>query len=96
MAVIETLTFRLAADADEAAFLEADRQVQVELIPNQEGFLRRTTARGPSQWLVVVLWASEADAASFQQLTASHPVWNTFTSFVDAASLQRMLFVTLD
>ena len=65
--VIEVTTFRLAAHADETAFLAADRRVQTQFMATLGGFRRRTTARGTAgEWLVIVLWnsASDADAAA--------------------------------
>jgi hypothetical protein len=88
--LIENLTFRLASGVDEADFLEADRKVQTELVPNLTGFIRRTTARGSDgEWLVVTLWASaaEADAA---------PPATDFMALVDPASVSVQRYSTLD
>jgi heme-degrading monooxygenase HmoA len=65
VSVIETVRFRLQPDADEDAFLRADKRVQAEFAYQQPGLLRRTTARGDDgHWIVITLWrtASEADA----------------------------------
>ncbi len=87
--VIETATFKLVADADEAAFLEADHRVQTEFIPNHPGFIRRTTARGvDEEWLTVALWYSEADAVSSQALWPTHDATIAFMSFVDVESVR--------
>lgn len=95
--MIELLTFRLAAGTDEAEFLAADRRVQEELIPNHPGFLRRTTARGrDGEWLVVVLWASEADADASAAKAESHPAWAAFTTLFDAGSVVRKRYLPLD
>jgi len=86
--LIETSTFRLAAGADETAFLEADRVLQAELSPTP-GFLRRTTARGEAgEWLVLVLWRSAADAAAGLAAASS--------DLVDPASLDVRRYTTLD
>lgn len=64
--LVETAVFRLAPGVDEADFLAADRRVQTERIPNQPGFLRRTTARGDDgTWLVITLWDSAESADAF-------------------------------
>ena len=87
--LIETSTFRLAAGADDAAFLEADRVLQAELSP-MPGFLRRTTARGEEgEWLVLVLWRSAADADAAGR-AATPP------DLVDPASLDVRRYATLD
>ena len=63
MAVIETMTFALRPDADEEAFLAADRRLQVEFAYHQPGLLRRTTARDSAGgWIVIDLWRSADDA----------------------------------
>ena len=95
--VIETMTFRLTAGADEAAFLAADYRVQTEFIPNLPGFVRRTTARGSEgDWLVVTLWRTEADADGAAALEDGHDAVNAFVSFVDANSIARARFTELE
>jgi len=88
--LIENLTFRLASGVDEADFLEADRKVQTERVPNLVGFIRRTTARGENgEWLVVSLCSSanEADAA---------PPATEFMALIDATSVSLQRYHTLD
>ncbi|MGP0031119.1 MAG: hypothetical protein ACLPVF_11510 [Acidimicrobiales bacterium] len=96
MSVVETTTFRLAAGADEKSFLASDRRVQTELVPNQPGFLRRTTARRDDRWLVVVLWATDADAAAFDEVAAQHPAQLSLEGHLDRASIERHRYDTLD
>ena len=79
--LIENLTFRLASGVDEDDFLEADRKVQTELVPNLPGFVRRTTARGEDGgWLVVTLWGSADDANAA-------PAASEFMALLDPASV---------
>jgi hypothetical protein len=95
--VIETLSFRLVAGADEAAFLDADRYVQTELVPNHPGFLRRTTARSSDgEWLVVVLWRTAADAAASMSMSEVHAPHTAFMALVDPATVRRKQYTTLD
>ena len=95
--LIETATFRLTADTDESAFLDADRRVQTEFLPNHPGFLRRTTARGhDGEWLVVVLWNSENDAASYMSGSENHPATRAFTALLDGSTLRTKRYETLD
>ena len=97
MAVVELHTFRLRPDADEAEFRAADYRVQTEFIPNHPGFLRRTTARGgDGDWLVVVLWGSEADAEASLQRAAADPVAGAFLAFVEPDSYSTARYATLD
>ena len=96
MAAVEVTTFWLAPGVSDDDFLALDRRLQTELVPNQPGFLRRTTARRGGGWLVVTLWASEAHAAAFDEATAGHDLREAFTAHVDAASLTSARFDTLD
>lgn len=93
--MIETLTFRLAPGVDETAFLEADRRVQTEFIPNHPGFARRTTARGADgEWLVVTLWSSAEAADASGQLAEGDPIAAGFRALIEDAVVRR--YVTLD
>lgn len=57
--LVEVTTFRLAAGADEAAFLRADAEEQQAAMLRLPRALRRTTARADDGgWLVLVLRAA--------------------------------------
>jgi hypothetical protein len=95
--VIEILTFSLAAGADEAAFLTADRRVQTEFAYVQRGLLRRTTAKGSEgDWLVLDIWHSAEDADACDSLWGEDEVTATFMSFVDRATVRTARYTTLD
>lgn len=81
---IEHHTFRLADGVTEERFLDADRRVQQEFAPFQEGFIRRTTARDGDTWLVETLWYSpdHAEAA----LTADDPAVVALRACIDPAT----------
>ena len=96
MSVVEITTFRLVAGADDQAFLQADRRVQNELVPNQPGFLRRTTAREGDAWLVVELWAHRAAASAFDEAARGHPAQAEFERHLDPASVVTHRYDTLD
>jgi hypothetical protein len=81
--LIEVQTYRPRAGVDEAAFTEADREVQAAFncLP---GIMRRTTARAEDgEWLTVVLWWSseEADAG------AAHPAAEAFADVMEQGTL---------
>lgn len=95
--IVEIQTFRLGANTEEPAFLEADVRVQTEVVPRQPGFLRRTTARArDGEWMVVVLWGSEADATTAAEAAETHPAGRAFFALVDQASLAVKRYETLD
>lgn len=97
MSVIETVTFRLAADTDEAAFLAADRRVQTEFLYRQPGLLRRTTARDRrGEWIVVVLWRSERDAEAAATLAEDDRATSELIALIDQATVQTRRYSTLD
>ena len=97
MSVIETTTFRLRADVDEAAFLGADQRVQTEFLPNHPGFLRRTTARGTEgEWIVVTLWASASDAEASAGRATGDAVMRAYTDFLEPGTEQTRRYATLD
>jgi heme-degrading monooxygenase HmoA len=96
VSIVEVTTFRLAEGVSDVSFLALDRRVQTELVPNQPGFLRRTTARHGDDWLVVTLWASEDDAAAFQRATEGHPLQVEFEQAGEAGSVHLTRYETLD
>jgi hypothetical protein len=100
MAVIETMTFRLAAGADEGAFLAADKRLQSDFAYQQPGLVRRTTARGlrdrAGEWIVVDLWRSAEDADACADRWDGDPVAQEFMAFVDADTVEVRRYADLD
>jgi heme-degrading monooxygenase HmoA len=96
VSVVEVTTFRLADGVSDESFLALDKRWQTELIPNREGFLRRTTARHGEEWLVVTLWWSDEHAAAFSRETEDDPLQAEFARAVEAGSLHSTRFETLD
>lgn len=94
--IIETLTGRLAAGVDEDAFLEADRRFQQEFVPNQTGFVRRTTARGAEagEWMVLTFWGTADDADHSARLAKVDATASGFLAMLEDRAVQR--FETLD
>jgi heme-degrading monooxygenase HmoA len=96
VSVVEVITFRLAAAANDESFLALDQRVQTELVPNQPGFMRRTTARHGDDWLVVTLWSTEEAAAAFERTTEDHPLHAEFAHQMEAGTFHLTRYVTLD
>ena len=81
--MIKILRLELVPGADEAAFLEADKQVQAEYSYQQPGLLRRTTARGDDgRWVVIGLWRSAEAAAAADEAWGQDPVTAAYMRFV--------------
>ena len=96
MSIVEVTTFRLRDGVSDDSFLALDKRLQTELVPNQPGFLRRTTARHGEDWLVVTLWAADGDAAAFQRTAEDHPLQAEFVQAVEAGTLHLTRYTTLD
>jgi hypothetical protein len=95
--IVEILRFRLSAEADEAAFLEADKRLQTQFAYQQPGMVRRTTARnGDGDWVVIDVWSSKADADRCDQVWEKEPISAEFMGFVDRASMSTERFESLD
>jgi hypothetical protein len=95
--VIEIVNFRLAPGADEEGFKLADRTVQTGFAYRQAGLLRRTTARGTDGgWVVITLWWNDEDADTSDRRWRDDEDAGTFMSFIDAATLRKGRFTTLD
>lgn len=94
--VLEVTTFRLMTGVDDETFLAADKAVQTEVFPNTPGYLRRTTARSSDgEWLVVVLWAGDADIAAFEARTAADATRVAFDELVDRATVATKRYVDI-
>jgi heme-degrading monooxygenase HmoA len=96
VSIVEVTTFRLAEGVSDESFLALDKRIQTELVPNQPGFLRRTTARHGEEWLVVTLWASEAAAAAFQRAAEANPLQVQFERDTEAGTVHLTRYTTLD
>ena len=93
MAIVEVTTFRPKSGREEE-LLAVDRRVQVDFAYRQPGLVRRTTATGDDGWLVVELWATEADADQAAQQRDGDPTCREFAALVDDLTTAR--FSTLD
>jgi hypothetical protein len=96
VSIVEVTTFRLAEGVTDTSFLALDRRVQTELVPNQPGFMRRTTARHGDDWLVVTLWSTEETATAFDRATEGHALKAEFVHAVEAGTFHLTRYITLD
>ncbi len=83
---------------DEAAFRAADERMQTDFAYQQPGLLRRTTGRrsGGDEWIVIELWGSTDEAEDAAGRRDADPAVAAFFDLVDAASIDRRRYVTLD
>ena len=97
MAIVETMTFRLRPETDDAEFLQADRAVQVGFAYQQAGLVRRTTARDTEGgWIVVDLWESAAHADAMAERWEAAEAPRAFMTLVDEGSVDVRRYETLD
>jgi heme-degrading monooxygenase HmoA len=96
VSIVEITTFRLAAGVTDETFLALDRRVQTELVPNQPGFMRRTTARHGDDWLVLTLWSTDEAAASFLRALEENPLQAEFARAIEYGSFHLARYTTLD
>ena len=93
--IIEHHVFRLAAGVDETDFLAADVAVQTGFAPFQQGFVRRTTARGADgQWLIETFWYSHGDAQA--AVDSDHAAVVALAACIDDSAERIDRFETLD
>jgi hypothetical protein len=94
--VIEIIRFKARPGVEEAELLRADRAVQEDFAYQQPGLVRRTTARRGTDWVVVDLWRSFADAEAANARWGDDPAAQRFMGLIDAASVTVELYEELD
>ena len=95
--MIEVTTLRLKADADEAAFVEADKAMQAGFHYHQPGIIRRTSARtDDGEWVEIVLWGSEQQADTARDAAANDALVTAYAAHVDHDSVRVARYRDLD
>lgn len=91
--VIEVVRFKLATGVSPQDFLLLDRAVEHQHVAKQPGFLRRESAStSGGEWLVIVHWASAADADASMTSFASAPAAAAFMKGLDAGTMTMQRF----
>jgi heme-degrading monooxygenase HmoA len=94
--IIEIVTFKLTDGVTPTEFEPIDREVQIQHVAKQPGFVARESAHGENgEWLVVVHWetARDADAsmATFMNAHAAQP----FMAKIQAATMRMARYTQL-
>jgi hypothetical protein len=88
MTTVETVRFQLAEGVDLADFLKVNQQVENEYMARRPGFVARTTALSKdNEVLVVVTWASQADAEATMGAFFGAPETQQFLAAVDKTTV---------
>lgn len=90
MAVIETITLRLRADASPDAFAAANARIEAEYLPAQPGYnpgSRVTTLDDDGQWNISLRWDNARDADASMESFRDAPAAQDFLSLVDASTM---------
>ncbi|MEL6984147.1 MAG: hypothetical protein AAFO29_17105, partial [Actinomycetota bacterium] len=90
MAVIETISLRLADGASPAAFAAANSTVEAEYLPAQPGFnpgTRRTTLGDDGTWTISLRWDSAGDADASMASFMDAPATQDFLALIDADTM---------
>lgn len=95
--VIELMKFRLAPGTSEEEFLRADRSLQQDFAYQQQGLMRRTTARGENgTWIVIDIWSTPDAAQACAAKWDREPVTQRFMALLDRSSVQSERYMPLD
>ncbi len=85
--VLEVVTFRLLAEAKDAAFLTA-AEATASPLRSQPGFLSRSLTRTPDGvWTDHVLWSSQATADAGAVAMMAEPAFAPFMALIDGPSV---------
>ncbi len=88
MSVIEIAHVRLAPGATHEQFVEQNRVVETDYIPDQPGFLSRELAAGEGgEYIVVVHWSTVEDADASMARFATDPAAQDFMALIDATTM---------
>ncbi|WP_146344794.1 hypothetical protein [Falsiphaeobacter marinintestinus] len=86
--IAEIVTFRLAAGAGEAAFVEAAASVETMLTTSGQ-MLARTLSKSPDgTWSDHIVWSDEAAARAAATEVMQSPACAPFMSLIDPDSVQ--------
>ena len=87
--VIEIVSFTLKPSVSYADFAKLDHSVEVDHVAKQKGFVSRESAMGKNgEWMVVVHWASLADADASMASFTKAPIAAEFMGSLDLDTMK--------
>lgn len=87
-AVVEIVTLKLKEGVSFADFVPIDKAVETEHVSQQPGFISRESVAGDDgEWLVIVHWASVADADASMSTFMDAPAAGEFMNNIDADTM---------
>lgn len=88
MPTVETIRFRLREGMEDDDFLRRNHEVQTKYMEQRPGFISRETSRSEDgEWLVVVHWATAADAERTISEFFGAPETQEFLAAVDTGTV---------
>ncbi|MBF2720860.1 hypothetical protein IP510_13310 [Psychrobacter sp. NG254] len=87
--VIEIASFTLKPNVSYTDFAKLDHTVEVDHVAKQKGFVSRESAMGKNgEWMVVVHWASLADADASMESFTKTPIAAEFMGSLDLDTMK--------
>jgi heme-degrading monooxygenase HmoA len=88
MTTVETIRFHLRDSVTDDDFRTLNQRVETEYMAKRPGFRTRETLRSADgEWLVIVHWASEADAKATIDAFFGAPETQAFIAAVDTSTV---------
>jgi hypothetical protein len=94
--VVEIATMTLAEGITPKEFAMIDKQVEVEHVSRQPGFVARETGATEGGWVAIVYWESIEDAQASMDSFATAPAASDFMSMVKPDSIKMTRYALND
>lgn len=90
---VEVITMKLQDGADVDGFLAANETMKEEYVSQQSGFIaRQTGVTADGDWILVVHWASKADAEASIAGFGEAPTIEEFSSFINFETMVNTVY----
>ena len=96
-AIIEIVTFKLKPGITAQDFGSLDKEVELQHVARQPGFVsRESAASDDGEWLVIVRWRSVQDAEASMASFSAAPATQEFMSKIQAGSMNMKRYAIID